>query len=121
MIKYRGWESFLSFMKGKIPMLEKMAEWGIVKFIGSLISPENLGKRIEKVMELYNTNSFMSAAKRLFFWAIFIIVIATAIDLVFYWLRPEQKVRLMHYKERFFEYKDKWLGSRTARGRQSKR
>jgi hypothetical protein len=102
-------------------MLEKMAEWGIVKYIGSLISPENLGKRIEKVMELYNTNSFMRAAKRLFFWAVLIIVLATIIDLTFYWLRPEQKVRLMHYKERFFEIKDRLLGGRTPRGRQSKR
>ena len=102
-------------------MLDKMAEWGIVKYIGSLINPESLGKRIEKIMELYNTNSFLRAAKRLFFWAVVIIVAATLIDLVFYWIRPEQKVRLMHYKEKFFEYKEKLLGGRAPRGRQNKR
>ena len=64
-------------------MLDKMAEWGIVKYIGSLINPQNLGKRIDKIMELYSTNSFMRAAKRLFFWAVVIIVVATIIDLVF--------------------------------------
>lgn len=102
-------------------MLEKMAEWGIVKYFGSLINPDTLGKRIDKILEFYQANSFMAAAKRLFFWAIMIIVIATIIDLTFYWLRPEQKETLIKAKEIILKYKEKWLGNRTSAGRQRKR
>lgn len=102
-------------------MLEKISEWGLVKYFGSLINPDFLGKRIDKIMELYNTNTFMSAAKRLLFWAVVIIVIATLIDLTFYWLRPDQKATLKKAKQVILEYKEKLLGTNAQRGRQSRR
>lgn len=102
-------------------MLEKMAEWGIVKYFGSLINPDALGKRIDKIIEFYETNSFMAAAKRLFFWAIVIIVVATIIDLTFYWLRPEQKETLEKVKEVILKYKEKWFGGKQTVGRSRKR
>ncbi len=102
-------------------MFEKISEWGLVKFFGSLVNPDFLGKKIDKVLELYNSNSFMSAAKRLFFWAIFIIILATVIDLTFYWLRQDQKNTLEKAKRVFLEYKNKLLGSSSNKGRQSRR
>jgi hypothetical protein len=38
-------------------MLEKLSEWGLVKYFGSLINPDFLGKRIEKIVELYDNNA----------------------------------------------------------------
>ena len=102
-------------------MLEKMAEWGIVKYFGSLINPDTLGRRLNKVLELYETNTFKQAAKRLFIWAIIIIIVATIIDLTFYWLRPEQKETIEKVKEFITEQKEKWLHNRQTRGRKSKR
>ena len=102
-------------------MLDKMAEWGLVKFFGSLINPTTLGKRLDKVVEMYNSNSFMQTAKRLFFWAVLIIIIATIIDLTFYWLRPEQKERLEKAKELLLEFKHRYLSSRPQRGRQMRK
>lgn len=102
-------------------MFEKMAEWGIVKYFGSLINPDVLGKRISKIVEMYESNTFMKSAKRLFFWAIVIILIATAIDLTFYWMRPEQKERLLKTKDKLLEYKDRFMNRPHSRGRQNKR
>ena len=102
-------------------MLDKMAEWGLVKFLGSLINPDTLGKRLDKVLEMYNSNSFMQTAKRMFFWAVLIIIVATLIDLTFYWLRPEQKERLEKAKEVLLELKHKYLTSSPQRGRQMRK
>ena len=102
-------------------MLEKMADWGIVKYFGSLINSDNLSRRIAKWVALYDQNTFMRAAKRLIIWAVVIIIVATIIDLVFYWLRPEQKERLKIYKAKFIEYKQRFFDKGPARGRQNKR
>jgi hypothetical protein len=63
----------------------------------------------------------MSAAKRMIFWAVFIIVVATIIDLTFYWIRKDQKDTLQKAKLVFLEYKQKLFGSKVQRGRQSRR
>ncbi len=102
-------------------MLDKMAEWGIVKYFGSLINPDTLGKRLNKILELYQNNAFMRAAKRLFLWAVIIILVATIIDLTFYWLRPEQKETIEKVKAFIIEYKEKLLNKNGSRGRQRKR
>ncbi len=102
-------------------MIERISEWGLVKYFGSLINPDFLGKRIEKVLELYNTNTFMQAAKRLIFWAVFIIIVATIIDLTFYWMRQDQKNTLKKAKQVILEYKQRLLGGGTQKGRQSRR
>ena len=102
-------------------MLEKMAEWGLVKYIGSLINPDNLNRRIAKWMTLYEQNSFMSAAKRLITWAVIIIIAATIIDLTFYWLRPEQKERLEIFKEKFIELKERLFDKKTFQRKASQR
>ena len=102
-------------------MFEKMAEWGLVKYFGSLINPDNLNRRIAKWMTLYEQNSFMKAAKRLIIWAVVIIIVATIIDLTFYWLRPEQKERLKIYKEKFTELKERLFDKKPTRGRYPKR
>ncbi len=86
-------------------MFEKIAEWNIVKYIGSLINPKVLGKQIDKIMNLYETNTLHQAAKRLFIWGIVIIIIGTMIDLAFYWMRPEQQYRIQKYISAAGRYK----------------
>ena len=76
-------------------MIENIMQWDLVKYIGSLLNPNTLSKRLVKIMELYESNKLGLAAKRLFIWVIIIIVVATIIDQVFYWIRPEQRFRLL--------------------------
>lgn len=76
-------------------MIENIMQWDIVKYIGSLVNPKTLGKRFDKIMELYESNELGLAAKQLFIWVIIIIIVATIIDQVFYWIRPEQRFRLL--------------------------
>ena len=76
-------------------MIEKITQWNLVKYIGSLINPKNLGKRLDKIMDLYENNTLGDAAKKLFVWIVIIIVLSTIIDQIFYWMRPEQRYRLL--------------------------
>ena len=86
-------------------MIEKITQWNLVKYIGSLINPTNLDKRIDKIMELYQNNTLGQVAIRLFIWSIVIILVSTIIDQIFYWSRPEQRIRLMKFIEYVKEYK----------------
>jgi len=77
--------------------LENLQNSGLVRFIGRFINEENLGRWIGRIMYMIDTNSFRQQAVKLFVWAIIIIVLATIVDLIFYWSRPEQKIILMRY------------------------
>jgi len=69
----------------------------MVRFIARFINEETLGKWIGRIMYMIDTNSFRQQAVKLFVWAIIIIVLATIVDLIFYWSRPEQKIILLRY------------------------
>lgn len=77
--------------------MENLQNSGLVRFIGRFINEENLGRWIGRIMYMIDTNSFRQQAVKLFVWAIIIIVLATIVDLIFYWSRPEQKIILMRY------------------------
>ena len=63
---------------------------------GGLIS-ESIKEELKEKYKTLNNNSFRDQAGKLLAWAIVIIIIATVIDQIFYWTRPEQKVILMRY------------------------
>ncbi|MBN2879854.1 MAG: hypothetical protein JXN65_09520 [Clostridia bacterium] len=77
--------------------MENLQNSGLVRFIARFINEETLGKWIGRIMYMIDTNSFRQQAVKLFVWAIIIIVLATIVDLIFYWSRPEQKIILMRY------------------------
>lgn len=74
--------------------MENLQDMGLVKFVARFLGEDTLGKWISKIMYMLNTNTFRQQAGKLLVWAIIIIVLATAIDLAFYWTRPEQKIIL---------------------------
>jgi len=86
-------------------MFEKIIQWDIVKYIGSLINSKNLSKQLSKVMELYETNTLGQVAKRLFIWSIVIIFISTIVDQIFYWSRPEQRIKVSQFLSHVIKYK----------------
>ncbi len=77
--------------------MDNLQNWGLVKFIGKFINEETLGKWLSKVLYMFNTNSFRQQSVKLLVWAIIIIILATAVDMLFYWTRPEQKILLTRY------------------------
>lgn len=81
--------------------MDNLYNFGFVKFISRFYTPDRIGKWINKIIEMYNTNSFKSQAGTLLTWAIIIIIIATAIDLTFFWMRAEQQIVLTKYVSRF--------------------
>lgn len=86
-------------------MIEKIANWDLSKFFGSLINPKILGKKIDQVMDLYENNALGDAARRLFIWVIVIIVVSIIIDQIFYWIRPEQRYRALKILSHIRKYK----------------
>lgn len=77
--------------------MDNLQNTGLVKFVSGFISEETLGKWLNKILYMLNTNSFRQQAGKLLVWAIIIIVLATIIDKAFYWTRPEQKIILTRY------------------------
>lgn len=88
--------------------MDNLQEIGLVKFVARFVSEDTLGKWIEKIMYMFNTNTFRQQAGKLLVWAIIIIVLATAIDMAFYWTRPEQKIKLTRYIANM----QRWIESR---------
>ena len=86
-------------------MLEEFVQWNLVKYLGSLINPDNLQRRIDKIIQLYETNTFGNAAKSLLIWCLVIILIGTVIDQIFYWARPEQRIRVLKLYATIKKYK----------------
>lgn len=77
--------------------MDNLQNTGLVKFVSKFVSEDTLGVWLNKILHMLNTNSFRQQAGKLFAWAVIIIVLATAVDMVFYWTRPEQKVILTGY------------------------
>jgi len=77
--------------------VDNLQNAGLVRFVARFINQETLGKWLSKILYMLNNNSFRDQAGKLLAWAIVIIIIATVIDQIFYWTRPEQKVILMRY------------------------
>lgn len=77
--------------------MDNLHDLGLVKFVSRFINEETLGKWLNKIIYMLNTNSFRQQAGKLLVWAIIIIVLATVIDKIFYWTRPEQKIILTRY------------------------
>lgn len=99
-------------------MLDKIANWDLSKFFASLINPKVLGNKIDRVMELYESNTLGDAANRLITWVVIIIVVSIIIDQIFYWVRPEQRYRLLKYISYIRKYKRMLLDkSRQRTGR----
>lgn len=77
--------------------MENLYSFGFVKLVSKFYSPEKIGVWINKVIHMYETNTFRSQANTLLAWAIIIVIVATAIDLTFYWIKPEQQLILTKY------------------------
>jgi len=77
--------------------MDNLQNLGLVKFVARFVNEDTLGKWLNKIMYMLNTNTFRQQAGKLLVWAIIIIVLATAIDMAFYWSRPEQKIILTRY------------------------
>ena len=88
--------------------MENLQNSGLVKFVSRFFSEETLGKWLNKILYMLNTNSFRQQAGKLLAWAIIIIVIATIVDKAFYWTRPEQKLVL----SRRIAIMQKWIEAR---------
>lgn len=80
--------------------MNSLYNFGFVKFISRFYTPDRIGVWINKVIEMYNTNTFKSHASSLLAWAVILIILATAIDLTFFWIRPEQQIILTKYMSR---------------------
>ncbi|MEX1377915.1 MAG: hypothetical protein AB1Z23_10670 [Eubacteriales bacterium] len=74
--------------------MDNLQNSGLVKLVARFFSEETLGKWVEKIIYMLNSNSFRQQAGKLFAWAIVIILFATIVDKAFYWTRPEQKLIL---------------------------
>lgn len=81
--------------------MENLQNVGLVKLVSRFVNPDSLGVWLNKILYMFNTNSFRQQAGKLFAWAIIIIILATAIDLMFYWTKPEQKTIMMRYIANF--------------------
>jgi len=77
--------------------LENLQNSGLVRFVGKFFNEQTLGKWLSKLLYMFNTNSFRQQAGKLLVWAVIIIILATAVDMLFYWTRPEQKILLTRY------------------------
>ena len=77
--------------------MENLQNLGLVKFVSKFVNEETLSKWLSKILYMFNTNSFRQQAGKLLVWGIIIIFIATVIDMLFYWSRPEQKILLTRY------------------------
>ncbi len=88
--------------------MENLQNIGLVKFVAKFLNEDTLGRWIGKIMHMLNTNTFSQQAGRLFVWAIIIIVLSTAVDMAFYWTRPEQKIILT----RHIANVQKWIDAR---------
>ena len=77
--------------------MENLQNSGLVKFVGSLFNEQVFGKWLSKILYMFNNNTFRQQAGRLLVWAITIIILATAVDMIFYWTRPEQKILITRY------------------------
>ena len=82
-------------------MLENLEQWGFVKMIANWLSSEAMSRKIVKFMEMVEKDLLGQKAKQLLGWAIFIIILATVIDWVFYLMRPDQRMRLLRMHVRF--------------------
>lgn len=77
--------------------MENLQNSGLVRFVGKFFNEQTLGKWLSKLLYMFNTNSFRQQAGKLLVWAVIIIILATAVDMLFYWTRPEQKILLTRY------------------------
>lgn len=77
--------------------MDNLQNTGLVKFVSRFFSEDTIGRWITKIMNMLDTNSFRQQAGKLLAWAIIIIVLATVVDKVFYWTRPEQKIIMTRY------------------------
>ena len=88
--------------------MDNLQNLGLVKFVARFVNEDTLGKWLSKIMYMLNTNTFRQQAGKLLVWAIIIIVLATAVDMAFYWSRPEQKIILTRY----IANTQKWIEAR---------
>ncbi len=97
-------------------MLENLEQWGFVKMIANWLSSEAMSRKIVKFIEMVEQDTLGHKAMQLLGWAIFIIVLATVIDWVFYLMRPEQRMRLLRMHVRFRKL-TKWFKDQFNRPR----